>query len=162
MENIIGLTKRSASTIAEAVNIALEHIPMTFANSDIAPGRKVFFAIPMKKTAKDMTDFIYVYAESKLPKPPHDLRFGFTETDVVDETGVYLFKKDGNIISGSTYSVEAFLDSVTDDLLWRNRLMDRMNEMRRIVHLDDGFLDIANHEWDAHKDIHDFGIQRLN
>src|SRR4051812_36497342 len=95
MMDAIRITKRTASTIQEVAGVALEHIPMTFSNSDLSPGRKVFFPIPMKKNPKNMTDFLYVYAESKLSGPPKNAKIGFTEDDVEDQVGVYLFKMDG-------------------------------------------------------------------
>ena|ERR1700733_1343139 len=155
------ITKTSVSNIAEAVDIALEHIPVTVSTSDTAPGRKVYFGLPMKKHPKSMADFIYVYAESKLPKPPTDLITGYTESDVFDTSGVYLFKKIGDVISGCTYMLEEFLDKI-DDLSLRNRLIYRVKEMREMVHLDDSFLEVANHEWSLHKNPHSFGIQRLH
>lgn len=159
----IKLTKRSVSNIIEIVDVALEHIPMIFSTSERAPGRKVFFPIPMKKEPKFSTDFVYFYAESKLINPPQDLKSGFTDGDVVDESGVYLFKKDGDFISGCTYTLEVFLNDVIDDLSLRNRIIYRVGEMRRIVHLDDEFLEAANHEWiTTHKDPQSFGIQRLH
>ena len=147
----IKLTKRTVSTIEEVAGIALEHIPMTFSASDLTPGRKVFFPIPMKKRPKDMTDFLYVYAESKLPGLPVDKIAGFTETDIKDESGIYLFKKDGKFVGGCTYSLEIFLEEIITDPSLRNRIIYRVNEMRRMVHLDDTFLDLANNEWMSNK-----------
>lgn len=157
----IRITKRTANTIAEVAGIALEHIPMTFSNSDLSPGRKVFFPIPMKKNPKNMTDFLYVYAESKLAGPPKDKNTGFTEADVEDQVGVYLFKMDGDTIQGQTYSLEVFLTDVIKDLSLRNRIIYRVNDMRNMVHLDDSFLEIANSEWKISKSPESFGIKRL-
>ena len=157
----IKLTKRNVSTIAKVAGIALEHIPMTFSSSDLTPGRKVFFPIPMKQRPKDMTDFLYVYAESKLSGLPNDTISGFTEKDVTDESGVYLFKKDGNFIGGCTYSLSEFLEEIITDPSLRNRIIYRINEMRRMVHLDDTFLDLANTEWAANK-TKSFQLHRLH
>lgn len=143
----IKLTKRNASTISEVVDMALEHIPMTFSNSDMFPGRKVFFPIPMKKNPKDSADFLYVYAESKLSGAPKNQRTGFTEQDVTDEVGIYLFKKNGEIISGRTYPMDTFLLEVMTDLSLRNRMIYRVNDMRKMVHLDESFLELANIEY---------------
>lgn len=157
----IRLTKRSATAIVKAATIALEHIPMTFSNSDMFPGRKVFFPIPMKHTPKNMTDFLYVYAESKLSGPPTDPKNGFTENDVRDEVGVYLFKMDGDTVIGQTYPIDIFLSQVITDLSLRNRVIYRINEMRNMVHLDEGFLDFANTEWKVCSSPESFGIKRL-
>src|SRR5258708_14767599 len=124
----IRITKRTASTIQEVVDIALEHIPMTFSNSDLSPGRKVFFPIPMKKNPKNMTDFLYIYAESKLAGPPKE-NSDFTEEDVEDQVGVYLFKMDGDTVKGETYPIDIFLVEVIKDLSLRNRIIYRVNEM---------------------------------
>ncbi len=159
----IKLTKRFVSNIVEAAGIALEHIPMIFSVSERAPGRKVFFPIPMKKDPKHPTDFVYFYAESKLLNAPQDLNSGFTELDIIDESGVYLFKKDGNFISGCTYPLDVFLTTVIDDLSLRNRIIYRINKMRGMVHLDDEFLEVANQEWiTTKKNPQSFGIQRLH
>lgn len=158
----IRITKRTANTIEEVAGIALEHIPMTFSNSDLSPGRKVFFPIPMKKNPKNMADFLYVYAESKLLGPPTDAVTGFTDKDVEDQVGVYLFKLDGKTIQGQTYSMDVFLSQVIKDLSLRNRIIYRVNEMRNMVHLDDTFLEIANSEWKLSKSPESFGIKRLH
>lgn len=155
----IKITKRSALTIAEIAGGVLEHIPMTFSNSDLAPGRKVFFPIPMKKSPKDMTDFLYVYAESKLTTKPVDNQ-GFTDQDVIDEVGVYLFKKTGQAVSGCTYPINIFLQEVITDLSLRNRMIYKVNDMRNMVHLDDTFLELANNEYHCHKN--DFGKKRIH
>lgn len=161
----IKITKKSATTIVEIAALALEHIPMTFSNSDSAPGRKVFFPIPMKKDPKNTMDFVYVYAESKLVGAPRDQISGFTEEDIVDQTGVYMFRKnkDSKIIQGETFPLDVFLTDVIKDLSLQNRIIYRVSEMRNIVHLDEQFLDIANHEWRANKaNAQSFGIQRLH
>jgi hypothetical protein len=162
MMNAIRLTKKTASTIQEVAGIALENIPMTFSNSDLSPGRKVFFPIPMKKKPKNMTDFLYVFAESKLAGPPKNPSSGFTEEDVEDQVGVYLFKMEGETVNGCTYSIDTFLIEVIKDFSLRNRLIYRVNDMRNMIHLDDNFLDLANSEWRASKSPESFGIKRLH
>ncbi len=156
----IKLTKNSVSNIVEAAGIALEHIPMTFSASDRAPGRKVFFPLRMKKSPRCVSDFVYFYAESKLANPPQDMKNGFTDIDVVDESGVYLFHKDG---TGCAYLLDEFLTNVIADPFLKNRIVGRLDEMQQMIHLDDDFLEAANHEWEAiHKNPQSFGIVRLN
>jgi hypothetical protein len=144
------ITKRRASRIREVAGCVLESIPMTFSITDLSPGRRVYFPIPMMKNPKEMSDFLYVYAESKLTDIPKNEKIGFTEADISDEVGIYVFAKDGDCISGNTYSIEDFLLNVDIDLSLRNRIIYRVNEMRNMVHLDESFLDIANKEWDTH------------
>lgn len=155
------LTKRTANTIREVAGLALEHIPMTFSVTDLSPGRKVYFPLPMKKNPKEMTDFIYVYAESRITDVPKNSRTGFTDDDVTDEVGIYIFVKEGTCISGSTYSIENFLNNIDIDLSLRNRLIYRISEMRNMVHLDESFLDIANNEWNTNHNPASF-TKRLN
>lgn len=157
----IKLTKRTVSTIERVADRALEHIPMTFSGTDLAPGRKVFFPIPMKSRPKDMTDFLYIYAESKLSGPPADKVSGFTDDDVKDETGVYFFQKDGDTIGGCTYRLDTFLEEIITDLSLRNRFIYRINEMRQMVHLDETFLELANKEWLSSK-TRSFKVETLH
>jgi hypothetical protein len=123
---------------------ALEFLPMTGAPSDSGPGRKVFFPIPMKNEPECMEDFLYVFAESKLPFTPKEGDVGFTESDIVDNTGIYYFNKKGDSSSGKVYSLETVFREVFTDLSLQNRIIYKLNEMKKIVHLDPEFLDAAN------------------
>jgi hypothetical protein len=42
-------------------------------------GRKIFFSIPLKMKAAELSDFVWVYAESKLSDEPQDAAIGFTD-----------------------------------------------------------------------------------
>lgn len=141
------ITKKSRVTIQELTGLALTHSPMTFAISDLAPGRKVFFPIPLKKRPKGMTDFLYVYVESKLPTDPQDKAVGFTQADVVDETGVYIFQNNADCPDGVTIPLDILLVDVIQDHSLRARLIQRVGEMRSMIHLDEEFLDGATLQW---------------
>lgn len=158
----IKLTKRSRSTVAAIAAAALENLPMTFSTTDLTPGRKVFFPIPLKNRPRDMWDFLYIYAESKLSRAPINPEFGFSKDDIVDESGIYVFKKVKNRIVGVALPVsDLFADTITD-LSLQNRIIFRINEMKEMVRLDEDFLDAANTQWAASKNAEEFGIKRLN
>lgn len=150
MTNDININRRTAETIKEVCELALEHIPIQISNTDISPGRKVFFPIPMKKMPKDMADFVYVFAESRLIGPPKNKKY-FTEEDIFDDTGVYIFTRNNNLLCGNTFSLTDFMKYVKADLSLRNRLIYRINEMRNIAHLDESFIELANNELSINK-----------
>lgn len=156
----IKITKRTASTIAELADIALEHIPMTFSATDLSPGRKVFFPIPMKKNPRNMADFIYVFAECRIQQAPKD-KNGYTDQDFLEDAGVYLFKKEGESMTGCTYPFHTFLQEVIKDLSLRNRMIYRISEMRNMVRLDDTFLELINSEYMSNKTKHISAALRL-
>ncbi len=152
------LPKRTRNTIEEIAGIALEHLPMSFSPSDLGAGRKVFFPIPLKKNPLAQTDFLYVYAESKLPDTPKDKEIGFTEEDIINATGFYVFKKVHNRITGQVFPIDTLLKEVINDLSIRNRIIYRINEMKAMIRLDEDFIDMANMERAVgnypHKRIH--------
>ena len=136
------LPKRTRSTLVKMADTALEYLPMSGAPSDGGPGRKVFFPIPLKHNPHTMEDFLYVFAESKLPDEPADKKVGFTEDDIINTTGIYLFHDS----SGSVFAMETLFREVITDLSLQNRMTYRLNEMKRMVHLDETFLEAANIE----------------
>src|SRR5579864_7038816 len=97
------LPKRTRTTLVKIAGTALEYLPMTGAPSDGGPGRKIFFPIPLKNNPNCMEDFLYVFAESKLPFEPKERAVGFTEDDIVDSTGFYLFDKKGEHAIGKVF-----------------------------------------------------------
>ena len=123
---------------------ALEYLPMTGAPSDGGPGRKIFFPIPLKNNPNCMEDFLYVFAESKLPFEPKEREVGFMESDIIDSTGFYLFDKKGEHAMGKVFPVETLFTEVFTELSLQNRMTFKLNEMKKIVHLDDDFLEAAN------------------
>lgn len=116
----------------------------------------------MKKNPNDMTDYLYIYVESKLMQGPQDSDIGFTQADVVDETGIYLFKKNKEAVDGETFPLELLLTDVIEDPSLRNRIVYRVGEMREMVHLDDDFLSSATSEWNTRKSDQEFGFKRLH
>lgn len=143
------LPKRVRSTIEEIASIALEHLPMTFSQSDFGPGRKVFFPIPLKKRPLAMIDYLYVYVESKLPDDPKNKDLGFTEEDIVDDAGIYIFKRNGRMVEGRVFPLETLLVDIITDLSLRSRIIYRVNEMKTMIHLDEEFIELANAERSA-------------
>lgn len=144
------LPKRTRTTIEKIAGIALEHLPMTFSPTDLGTGRKVFFPIPIKNRPTASSDFIYIYAESKLPYDPEDTEVGFTDTDVIDSTGVYVFKKikssTTDRVYGQVFPLDVLLRDIISQLSLRNRIIYRINEMKTMIHLDEEFLELANME----------------
>lgn len=138
------IPKRTRTTLVKMADTALEYLPMTGAPSDGGPGRKIFFPIPLKNNPNCMEDFLYVFAESKLPFKPKESEVGFTDDDIIDSTGFYLFDKRGDQAIGKVFQVETLFSEVFTDLTLQNRLTFKLNEMRKIVRLDDDFLDAAN------------------
>jgi hypothetical protein len=158
----IKLTKKSRSTVAHVADAALEQLPMTFSTTDLTPGRKVFFPIPLKARPRDMWDFLYIYVESKLSRAPQNPEFGFTQDDIVEESGIYVFKKVKDRIVGVASPISDLFGEVITDLSLQNRIIYRVHEMKQMVRLDDDFLDAANLQWASSKDAEEFGIKRLN
>jgi hypothetical protein len=138
------LPKRTRTTLAKIAGTALEFLPMTGAPSDVGSGRKIFFPIPLKNNPACMEDFLYVFAESKLPFQPNEHDIGFTDTDIMDSTGIYLFKKRGGQAFGQVYTLETLFREVFTDLSLQNRVIYKLNEMKKLVHLDPEFIDAAN------------------
>jgi hypothetical protein len=138
------LPKRTRTTLTKMAGTALEFLPMTGAPSDSGPGRKIFFPIPLKNNPDCMEDFLYVFAESKLPFHPNETDIGFTETDVVDSTGIYLFRKRGEQALGQVYTLETLFREVFTDLSLQNRMICKLAEMKILVHLDQEFIEAAN------------------
>lgn len=141
------LPKRQKSTLLKMADKTLEFLPMTGAPADVGPGRKIFFPIPMKNTPTRMEDFLYVYAESKLPFQPKERDVGFTEDEIVDSTGVYVYKIDGDSSTGQVFPIEELFREVFTELPLRNRLLNKLAEMREMVHLDYDYLDAANADY---------------
>lgn len=138
------LTKRTKTTLVKMAGTALEFFPMTGAPSDCGPGRKIFFPIPLKNNPTCSEDFLYVFAESRLPYNPAEPDLGFTEDDIVNSTGIYLFGKTRPHAVGKVWPVDALFGEVFTDLALQNRVIFKINEMKKIVRLDDEFLDAAN------------------
>jgi hypothetical protein len=156
------LTKRTCSTVVKMTDTALEFLPMTGAPSDIGSGRKVFFPIPLKNNPMCMEDFLYIFAESKLPFQPADTDLGFDDDDIMDSIGVYLFKNVKGRSCGQVYPLESLFQEVITDLSLQNRMIYRINEMKEIVHLDSDFLDAANVDRWQHSPEDLNRIARLN
>jgi len=159
----IPLPKKSLTKLQELAGLALEHFPIKVSISDLSPGRKAYFDIPLKENPKDlMTDFLHIYVESKLTKQPKD-SYGFTVDDVTESTGVMVFKKTNDGVPvGEIFSLESLLNDLVSDLSLRNRILFRVQEMRRLIHLDDDFLAFANDEWTNRTSDESFGFGRLN
>lgn len=138
------LNKRTKTTLCKMAGTALEFLPMTGAPSDCGPGRKIFFPIPLKKNPGCSEDFLYVFAESKLPYEPAEPEIGFTEDDIINTTGIYLFSKARPHAVGAVWSVDVLFAEVFTDLALQNRVIYKLNEMKKIVKLDDEFLEAAN------------------
>lgn len=119
---------------------------MTISASDLGTGRKVFFPIPLKQKPIEMSDFLYVYAESKLVGDPQELEVGYTEADVITAAGVYVFKKVRDRTVGQVYALDVLFREVITDLSLRNRIIYRVNEMKNMIRLDEEFLELANME----------------
>lgn len=160
--DMIRLPKKSVATLQELAGLALELFPIMFSTSDRMPGQKAYFGIPLKEEPKDpIIDFIHVFVESKLNVPPNDKALGFTNEDVTETTGVYVFKKKNGIIVGETHSLSMLLGEIITDLSLRNRILHRVEEMRQKVHLDDDFLTVMNIEWLARPSDAIFGFKTL-
>jgi hypothetical protein len=150
MIETLRLTKRTRTTLCKMAGTALEFLPMTGAPSDSGPGRKIFFPIPMKNEPTRMEDFLYVFAESKLPYIPQETDLGFTEADIKDTTGIYFFHKKGDQSEGRVYSLETVFREVFTDLSLQNRIIYKLGEMKKMVHLDSDFLAAANADRATH------------
>jgi hypothetical protein len=137
------IPRRNLRTMKEIARKTLEHLPLTFSSSDFGMGRKVFFPIPLKRKPIMTSDFLYVFADLSLPHEPKEADLGFTEDDVINATGVYVFKEVRERIYGQVLPLIALLRDLTD-LSLRNRVICRVNEMLEMVRLDDEFLDEAN------------------
>jgi hypothetical protein len=161
METTLRLNKRTRSTLVKMAGTALEFLPMTGAPSDGGPGRKLFFPIPLKNKPNCMEDFLYVFAESKLPVEPKDRDLGFTEDDITDSTGIYLFNQHGDQSCGQVFPLETLFEEVFTDLSLRNRVMFKLDEMKKIVHLDDDFLDAANTDRVTHSPSYQEFVQYM-
>src|SRR5580704_15446237 len=137
------LTRRSHKTLQSILRMALEEIPMTFLESELGIGRTVCFAIPLTMNARDLSGFLWVYAESRLPDKPVDPSIGFTEDDVEDTVGIYFYKKVAQRFSGEMLPLEALLSQITD-LSLRNRIICRVDAMKASIRLDEEFIELAN------------------
>jgi hypothetical protein len=137
------LTRRSHKTLQSILTAALEEIPMTFLESELGIGQTVCFAIPLTMNARDLSGFLWVYAESRLPDKPVDPSIGFTEDDVEDTVGIYFYKKVAQRFSGEMLPLEALLSQITD-LSLRNRIICRVDEMKASIRLDEEFIELAN------------------
>ena|ERR1041385_5528254 len=155
------LPKRTKTTIQELAGLAIEHLPLTFSNSDLYPGRKAFFPLPLKKRPNGMADFLYIYVESKLSHQPKDSILGFTQEDVTDESGFYLFKKSDASLEGQTYPLDILLTDVIEDDSIRDKVRDRIAEIKKMVHLDEDYLDVANGQWPYRISNESFGFKTL-
>jgi hypothetical protein len=98
--------------------------------------------------AAELSDFVWVYAESKLSNEPQDAASGFTEEDVIEAAGICVFKKVRNRFYGETFALDALLSEVTD-LSLRNRIICRVDEMKASIRLDDEFIERANMEYNS-------------
>jgi hypothetical protein len=143
------LSKTNIDIVQEVAGKVLEKLPMSFAASDLGSGRRVFFPIPVNSPAVDVVDFIYVYVESKLLDDPQDPEIGFTEDDIINTSGVYIWKKVNNHAERDIFPVDFLLTNIIKDLSVQNRIIFRLNEMRMIAQIDDEFLELANMERSA-------------
>ena len=116
---------------------------MTFLESELGIGQTACFAIPLTMNARDLSSFLWVYAESRLPDKPVDPSIGFTEDDVINRAGIYFYKKVGQRFSGEMLPLEALLSQITD-LSLRNRMICKVDEMAASIRLDDEFIDRVN------------------
>ena len=116
---------------------------MTFLESELGIGQTVCFAIPLTVNARDLSGFLWVYAESRLPDKPMDPSIGFTEDDVEETAGIYFYKKVGQRFSGEMLPLEALLSQITD-LSLRNRIICRVEAMKASIRLDDEFIELVN------------------
>ena len=117
-------------------------MPVTFSESDLRVGKKAIFPLPLKMRSDEFTDFIYIYAESTLPNVPKDEAIGFTEDDVIDDTGIYLFKKVRERDCGETFPLEALTSQIIDPSV-RDRIIRKVNKMKASVRLDQEFIELA-------------------
>jgi hypothetical protein len=116
---------------------------MTFLESELGIGQTVCFAIPLTLSARDLSGFLWVYAESRLPDKPMDPSIGFTEDDVEETAGIYFYKKVGQRFSGEMLPLEALLSQIPD-LSVRNRIICRVEAMKASIRLDDEFIELVN------------------
>ena len=142
------LAARSRKTLEMMVEVALEQFPTTCSGSDLGVGRKIFFSIPLKMKAAELSDFVWVYAESKLSDEPQDAAIGFTEDDVIEAAGICVFKKVRERFIGESFALDTLLSAITD-LSLRNRIIYRVAEMKASIRLDDEFIERANMEQDS-------------
>jgi hypothetical protein len=80
-----------------------------------------------------------------LPNGRWDAAIGFTENDVIDAAGIYVFKKVRDRLYGETLPLDALLSQITD-LSVRNRIICKVDEMAASIRLDDEFIERANAE----------------
>jgi hypothetical protein len=126
----------------------LEKFPTTCCKSDLGVGRKSFFAMPVRMKARNSSDFIYVYVESRLSNLPKDAAIGYTTDDLIESSGIHVFKKVGNRVHGETFDLDALLSEITDPSL-RDRLIYRVNDMQACIRLDEEFIERANTEHES-------------
>jgi hypothetical protein len=116
---------------------------MTFLESELGIGQTACFAIPLTMNARDLSGFLWVYAESKLPDKPVDPSIGFTEDDVEETVGIYFYRKVGQRFCGEMLPFEALLSQITD-LSVRNRMICRVDAMKASIRLDEEFIELVN------------------
>lgn len=139
----IGLSRRSLRVLGDNLRIVLEHLALTFSESEPAWGRRVSLPVPFKRRPTEMEDCVYVFVEAKLPSAPKRPAIGFTEEDVVPVAEVHVYKKVGPRFCGEVFPLSALLCELADSGL-RERLIERINEMMKMIWLDDEFLDALN------------------
>jgi hypothetical protein len=145
MENL-QITKRAKTCMLKIAGQALEFLPMSGAPADSGTGRKISFPIPLKQEPKCAEDFLYVFAESKLPYIPKEIEIGYTEDDIEDAVGIYIFRKSGDRSYGKVYPLDELFREVFTDLSLQNRVIFKLNEMKKIAHIDNDFLEAANND----------------
>jgi hypothetical protein len=118
----------------------LESLPMVVSGSDVYIGQKVFVALPMKE--KD-DRHVYLFVENTLPLQPKEKAIGFTEEEITNNIGIYIFTKTrSGIAIGKTYPINELINVL--DLSARNKLIFKLEQMRQTVKLDDDFIAASN------------------